>query len=123
MVAKAPFEEGYEEAPEGYDNETSTSSEVELQGGPEVLKDVYFEEKKVDIIETKVTGASSFEAIKGWSLGIDDRVRAVFEARVTKVTHIMRDGQLVRLQEIKVSDIKPAPWDPSNPNDYGVIHA
>lgn len=81
-----------------------------------------FEGRQVDAVETKITGVASFTDSNP-RLQIDDRVRIVVEARVTGVNHIEKDDKLIRQHTVKAIFVEPTPWDPSNPNDHGVLRA
>lgn len=56
-------------------------------------------------------------------LRVDDIVRVVAEARVTALNFAVdeKNGTLGRHQAAKVLDVELAPWDPSNPDDRGVL--
>jgi len=84
-----------------------------------------FEGRPVDRTEVAIKGLTGLsDAYEGLRIGLDDRVRLVVETRASKVNHYVdKDGLLVRSQELKVSLADIIPWDPTNPDDDGVIRA
>jgi len=88
---------------------------------PEIPK---FEGKEVAGTEVKFTGLASIDDVNGLVLGTDDRVRIVVEARVTSVKHYVdKNGQLQREQTVKAISAGFVPFDPTDPNDIGIIRA
>ena len=83
-----------------------------------------FEGRVVDACVTKISGLTGLEDSGGLVLHTDDRLRLVVEARVTGVNHsVDKDGKLIRTHSVKVIVADPAPWDPTDPNDDGVLRA
>lgn len=84
-----------------------------------------FEGRVVDRTEVAIKGLTGLsEAYDGLRIGLDDRVRLVVETRASRVNHYVdKDGMLVRSQELKVQLADIIPWDPTDPNDDGVIRA
>ena len=93
--------------------------------GEDKPKPILFEGRTVNRTEVKISGLTGLsEAYEGLKLGLDDRVRMVIEARVTKVNHYVdKDDQMVRSQETKVILADIVPWDPSNADDDGILRA
>lgn len=90
------------------------------QAAPEPLA---FEGRPVDGVLTKVAGLTELDAER-IILHTDDRVRMVVEGRVTGIQHAVdKDGRLIRTHQVKVIRSDLAPWDPSNPDDDGVLRA
>lgn len=85
-----------------------------------------FEGAAVASAVTKVTGTTSVDGVD-IQLSIDDTIRVVGEFRVVKVVHeVDKDGQLVRVQYVKIlagSELTLVPWNPSDVNDLGIIRA
>jgi len=94
-------------------------------GEEEKPEPILFEGRTVNRTEVKISGLTGLsEAYEGLKLGLDDRVRMVIEARVTKVNHYVdKDDQMVRSQETKVILADIVPWDPSNADDDGILRA
>lgn len=88
-------------------------------------EELTFEGRAVNKTEVKISGLTGLsDAYTGLKIGIDDRVRMVVEARATKVNHYTNtDGDLVRSQELKVFAAEIIPWDPTDPNDDGILRA
>lgn len=84
-----------------------------------------FEGRVVDRTEVSIKGLTGLsDAYEGLRIGLDDRVRLVVETRASKVNHYVdKDGLLVRSQELRVALADIIPWDPTNPDDDGVIRA
>jgi hypothetical protein len=83
-----------------------------------------FEGRVVDGTSTKITGLTSLDETNGLVLHTDDRVRLIVETRVTGVNHAVdKDGQLIRTHLLKVLTADPAPWDPTDEDDDGVLRA
>lgn len=85
----------------------------------------HFEGSPVGMSEIKISGVCSIDA-GDLRLSLDDRVRAVGEYRVVKVNHYAhpKTGETVRQQVLTpVSPLVVVPFDPSNPNDDGIIRA
>lgn len=86
---------------------------------------VMFEGRVVDRTEVAIKGLTGLsDAYDGLRIGLDDRVRLVVETRASRVNHYVdKEGQLVRSQELHVQLADIIPWDPTNPDDDGVIRA
>lgn len=83
-----------------------------------------FEGRVVEGTVTKIVGLTGLDDSNGMVLHTDDRLRLVVEARVTGVNHAVdKDGKLIRTHTVKVIVADPAPWDPSDPDDDGVLRA
>jgi hypothetical protein len=83
-----------------------------------------FEGHEVTAVEINITGAARVESLAGLLVSIDDRVRLVGDYRVSGVHHkTNKDGELVRVMTLKVSELQLAPWDPSDPTDDGVVRS
>lgn len=84
-----------------------------------------FEGAPVQETTVKISGRSEIEDVESTVLSTDDRVRLVGEYRVTSVRHYVdeKTGNLVREQTLKPLNITLCPWDPSDPNDNGIVKA
>lgn len=84
-----------------------------------------FEGAPVAIARMKISGASAIEATDDVVISTDDRVRLVGEYRVVGVRHTVDDktGELVREQILKPLTIQLCPWDPTDPQDDGIVRA
>lgn len=82
-----------------------------------------FEKAQVAHTEIKISGAASVNSNDGIEVSLDDRIRVVGEFRVTKIQHYVdKKGDVVRVQYVTpVDDLELTPWDPSNPNDDGIV--
>lgn len=57
-------------------------------------------------------------------VSIDDVVLLITECKVTDVRHYVNgDGQLIREQVLRPRRAVRGQWDPTNPNDDGVVRA
>lgn len=81
-----------------------------------------FEGKPVEATRLKVTTAGGGLEIDG-VLRMDDIIRVVIEARVSQINHQVNEstGGLIRHQSAKVISAELTPWNPSDPNDTGVL--
>jgi hypothetical protein len=80
-----------------------------------------FEGKVVSSASVKVNGITDI-GINNAALQVDDIVRLYVEARVTGVSHIVdKDGELVRSHVLKPIHAELAQFDPSDPNDSGIL--
>lgn len=84
-----------------------------------------FEGAPVQETRMKISGRSDIEDSDGIVISTDDRVRLVGEYRVTGVRHYVdeKTGNLVREQVLKPLSIQLCPWDPSDPQDNGIVRA
>lgn len=80
--------------------------------------------------EGKSVHATALRIMSGGNLDIDDRVlrtdqivRVVIEGRVNGIHHKVNEktGELERIQTVKAMDVSFVPWDPTNPDDTGVL--
>jgi|GEM_PF-3667060 len=94
--------------------------EQEEQGQPEKR---FFEGKPVEATQIKITGVSGLdERYNGVEISLHDRVRLVVEARVTRVSHgLDKDSRIVRLQELKATQVDIVPWNPMDETDDGIL--
>lgn len=81
-----------------------------------------FEGKPVDATTLKVASPHAGLEIDA-VLRMDDIVRVVVEARVSRIDHQVneRTGQLIRHQSAKVISAALIPWNPEDPEDTGVL--
>lgn len=86
---------------------------------------ITFEGRVVDRTEIIIKGLTELsEAYDGLKISLDDRVRLLVEARAAGVGHYVdKEGQLVRSQTLRVNLADIVPWDPTDPDDDGVIRA
>lgn len=84
-----------------------------------------FEGADVASTATKITGSAPIDADENLVLSIDDRVRMVGEYRVVGVYFRVdkATGDTIREQILKPIELALCPWDPTDPQDDGVIHA
>lgn len=84
-----------------------------------------FEGRQVDAAHLKIAGTTPLDEVGDIVVSVDDRVRLVAEYRVVGVRHYVHPGtgDLVREQVLKPLVAELAPWDPSDPDDDGVIRA
>jgi hypothetical protein len=85
-----------------------------------------FEGAQVGMTEIKISGQCAIEVVGDMTVSLDDLVRAVGVYRVIKVNHYVhpKTGETVRLQILKpVETLVVVPFDSSNPNDDGIVHA
>jgi hypothetical protein len=82
-----------------------------------------FEGRPVDAAVVRITGSMPTDELPEVIISVDDRVRLVGEYRVVAVRHYVdpKTGGLVREQVLKPLVVNTIPWDPSDPNDDGVI--
>lgn len=84
-----------------------------------------FEGSPVGMSEIKISGVCSIDG-GDMRVSMDDRVRAVGEYRVVNVKFYAhpKTGETVRQQVLTpTSPLVVVPFDPSNPNDDGIIRA
>lgn len=83
-----------------------------------------FEKAQVAEVITKISGSAPVDAF-GESISLDDRIRVVGEFQVVKVEHgIDSKGNVIRTQVVKpCGDLVLVPWNPSDPNDNGIVRA
>lgn len=85
-----------------------------------------FEGAKVGMVENKISGQCAIEAAGDMVVSMDDLVRAVGVYRVIRVNHYVhpKTGETVRSQVLSpVETLVVVPFDSSNPNDDGIVHA
>lgn len=85
-----------------------------------------FEGQVVEGSEIKISGLSALDGqqVEGKIISTDDRVRLVGEFKVVSVRHYLnKDGKLVREQTLKPERVDLCPWDPSDPDDDGILRA
>lgn len=83
-----------------------------------------FEGQTVDGSTVKISGLSSLDNAEDIVISTDDRVRIVGEFKVVGVRHYVdKDGHLIREQVLKPLKVETCPWDPSDPDDDGIIRA
>lgn len=83
-----------------------------------------FEGRAVDQSTVAIRGATPMDELDDVVISVDDRVRLVAEYKVVGVRHYVNtDGDLVREQVLKPLRAQLTPWDPSDPDDDGVIRA
>lgn len=92
-------------------------------GAQSPIPTMEFEKAQVTTVITKISGSPHLDAF-GEPVSIDDRIRAVGEFKVIGVRHeVQKDGSIARIQIVScISDLECVPWDPSDPNDKGIIH-
>jgi hypothetical protein len=86
-----------------------------------------FDGMQVDRYEVKISGVATLDDGEHDipMVSLDDRVRIVGGYRVIKVNHYTDDktGEIVRQAIVSPMSAEVCPWDPTNPNDDGVIRA
>lgn len=85
-----------------------------------------FEKAKVAKTLIRIQGTTDIDTYDDVTVSLDDRLRAVGEFRVVAVRFIVdkKTGDVVREQIIApVDPLQLVPWDPSDPNDKGVLKA
>lgn len=82
-----------------------------------------FEGRSVDAAMVRITGSMPTDELPEVIISVDDRVRLVGEYRVVAVRHYVdpKTGGLIREQVLKPLVLNTIPWDPSDPDDDGVI--
>jgi hypothetical protein len=83
-----------------------------------------FEGHVVSASKVKVNGVTDI-GIDSLALRVDDVVRLYVEARVTSVQHVVEEksGDLVRSHVLKPLHAEVAKFDPTDPNDTGIVRA
>lgn len=86
-----------------------------------------FEGRHVESATMKLTGQVHVAHAEDIVVSVDDVIRVVGEFRVVGVRHFVdpKTGKIIREQVIRAVDesIELTPWDPSNPDDDGVVRA
>lgn len=85
-----------------------------------------FEGQVVEYTTIKISGLSSLTGpdIEHKVISHDDRVRIVGELKATAVHFdVDKDGKLFREVTLKPTAATLCPWDPSDPDDDGIIRA
>lgn len=100
---------------------TQPATNVHSIGNPAIPK---FEGAPVATASMRISGQSTIEATEDVVVSVDDRIRLVGEYRVVGVQHtVNKDGEVERVQVLKPILIQLCPWDPSDPQDTGIIKA
>ena len=83
-----------------------------------------FEGAPVESVEMRISGLSKVDAEEAPVFTVDDRVRLVGEFKCVGVRHeTNKNGDLIRVQMLSPITVDTTPWDPSDPDDDGVIRA
>jgi hypothetical protein len=84
-----------------------------------------FEGAKVETCNIKVSGQATVDTYDDVIISLDDRVRLVGEYRVVGVRFYVNEktGETVREQILKPLNLQLCPFDPSDPNDNGIVRA
>lgn len=84
-----------------------------------------FEGAAVTATQIKMTGSATVDAYDDVVISLDDRVRIVGEFRVVAVHFKVdpRTGETVREQILKPIELQLCPWDPTDPQDNGIVRA
>jgi hypothetical protein len=86
-----------------------------------------FDGQTVDRYEVKISGVATLDDDQHEVplVSLDDRVRVVGGYRVTKVNHYVDDktGEIVRQATLSPMSAEVCKWDPTDPNDDGVVRA
>ncbi len=100
------------------------ASAADMTGTPRVPT---FDGQTVQRYEVKISGVATLDDDEHNIpiVSLDDRVRVVGGYRVTKVIHFYDDktGEIVRQCTLSPMTAEICPWDPSNPDDDGVVRA
>lgn len=82
----------------------------------------YFEGKLVHSTSLKLSSATGLD-IDDRVLRTDDIIHVLVDARVSGINHLVdeRTGKMERVQTAKVLDVTLVPWNPSDPDDEGVL--
>lgn len=84
-----------------------------------------FEGRTVDSCVMRISGATPLAEVEDMLVSVDDRLRLIGEYKVVSIRHFVdpKTGDLVREQLLKPTLATPAPWNPDDPDDDGVIRA
>lgn len=84
-----------------------------------------FEGRQVDSCIMRISGATPLAEVDDMLVSVDDRIRLIGEYKVVSIRHFVdaKTGDLVREQLLKPQLATPAPWNPDDPNDDGVVRA
>lgn len=108
-------------APFEIDDAIDDAADDAVEPRPEIPE---FEGKPVASATLKIAGGiSGLPDDPNLVVGIDDRVRVAVVARVVEVKHIVdaSTGELVRQQILKFVSADRIPFDPSDPDDDGIL--
>lgn len=84
-----------------------------------------FEGHPVSATAVKVSGKLMTDDLQGVVLRHDDVVQVMTQYRVVGVHHDVDDktGEITRVQIIKPIEMVLAPYDPSDPDDIGILRS
>ena len=94
---------------------------VHAIGNPSIPQ---FEGLPVHQVKAKISGLSAVDAEDLPIFTVDDRVRLIGEFKCIGVRHVAdKNGDIVREQILTPVIVDVCPFDPSDPNDDGVVRA
>jgi hypothetical protein len=84
-----------------------------------------YEGHPVEGVMIKMSGSMLAEGMEDVVVGIDDIVQVVSQFRCVGVHHDVEKstGKLIRVQILRPIEAALAPFDPSNPEDRGILHS
>lgn len=89
----------------------------------ERMPKLVFEGQPVEGVVMKISGKTPIQD-DDITVSVDDRILLVTECTVTSIRHYVDDnGKLIREQVLKPIRATRGQWDPTNPNDDGVVRA